>query len=84
MLDEWFLEHPRTVGETYFQHQRIAVRFAVALFRAAILCLIHALVPKMFDHSASLAVAELHQRMTRRNGAQIYPQEMGRGLRQGG
>ena len=83
MLDEWFLEHPRTVGETYFQHQRIAVRFALALFRAAVLCLIHALVPKLFDHSASRAVAELHQRMARRSGVQIYPQENGRGLRQG-
>ena len=66
MFHHWFVEHPHAVGETYFQHQRAAAGFALALARAASLCLIHGLVPKLFEHSASRAVADLHQQMSRR------------------
>jgi hypothetical protein len=66
MFRRWFLEHPHAVEETYFQHQRAAAGFALALARGAILCLIHGLVPILFQHSASRAVAGLHEQMSRR------------------
>lgn len=66
MLRRWFIEHPHKLDESYFQHQRTAMRFAAALFRAGSLCLIHALVPVLFEHAASQSVAALHQKMSSR------------------
>jgi hypothetical protein len=66
MLQGWFIEHPRKLNESYFQHQRTAIRLAAALFRAGTLCLIHALVPALFEHAASQSVTALHQKMSSR------------------
>ena len=66
MLQRWFIEHPRKLNESYFQHQRTAIRFAAALFRAGSLCLIHAFVPVLFEHEASQSVAALHRKMSSR------------------
>ena len=63
MLDRWLLAHPRKVGESYFEHQWVALGFAAALFKAAFACLIHALVPSLFETTASRAIADLHERM---------------------
>jgi hypothetical protein len=66
MLEDWFLAHPQGVGESYFEHQRTALRFSLALFQAALACLVHAIVPGLFQSTASRCVAELHDRMMRR------------------
>jgi len=66
MFQRWFLEHPQSVGETYFEHQRTALVFSATLFGAGVRCLIHALVPCLFQRSASRTIAELHERMNRR------------------
>jgi hypothetical protein len=63
MFQRWFLDHPRSVGESYFEHQRVAFGFSAALFMAAIACFIHGLVPGLFKHTASGMVARLHDRM---------------------
>lgn len=63
MWDRIFLEHPRSVGETYLQHQRSAFSFASAMFGAAIACLIHGLVPALFTQTGSTTVSRLYDRM---------------------
>ena len=63
MLDRWFLAHPRATGETYFAHQRMALAFSARLFTVAAACFVHALVPALFQSTASRAVALLHDRM---------------------
>jgi len=63
MLNDLFLSHPRSIGESYFEHQRTAFGFALALWAAGLACMIHALVPCLFQTRASRAVAQLHQRM---------------------
>ncbi len=63
MLNDLFLSHPRSIGEGYFEHQRTALAFALALFGAGLACMIHAIVPCLFQTRASRAVAQLHQRM---------------------
>ena len=65
MLDRWFLAHPKRVGESYFAHQRMALGFSGALLKAALACFVHALVPGLFESTASRAIAELHERMVR-------------------
>jgi hypothetical protein len=58
-----FLEHPRSVGESYLEHQRRAFSFGITLLAAALACLVHALVPGLFVHTGSDTVTRLHDRM---------------------
>jgi hypothetical protein len=58
-----FLEHPRSVGESYLEHQRRALGFGLSLFLASLACIVHAVVPALFVRTGSEAVTRLHDRM---------------------
>jgi len=60
MMTRVFLEHPRSVDESYLQHAGFALRFAGRLFAAAFAALAHALIPVLFERTASRAVADLY------------------------
>lgn len=59
ILARTFLEHPASVGESYFEHMRFALRFGGRLGMAAMAALVHALVPSLCKHTASRAVRDL-------------------------
>lgn len=61
-----FLQHPRSIGESYLEHQRHALGFGFSLFLAALACFVHALIPGLFVRTGSDAVTRLHDRMTKR------------------
>ena len=63
MWDRVFLQHPRSVGETYLEHQRNAFSFAAAMLGAGLACFIHGLVPAIFTHTGSATMSRLHDRM---------------------
>ncbi len=65
-LDRIFLDHPRSVDETYLEHARFAVGFSAQLFAAAFAALVHALVPCVFEKTASRMVRNLHARTANR------------------
>jgi hypothetical protein len=46
-IERLFLEHPRSVGETYSEHLRAATTFGVAMIAAGFACILHALVPAL-------------------------------------
>jgi len=58
-----FTEHPRSVGETYLQHLGVAARCGVSMVVAGMACLVHALLPFLFERTASDCLTRLHQRM---------------------
>ncbi|MEL6372620.1 MAG: DUF6356 family protein [Pseudomonadota bacterium] len=62
MFSRLFLNHPRAVGESYFEHMAFAGWFAGKLFVAAGAALVHALVPCLFERTASRAIAQLYER----------------------
>jgi hypothetical protein len=62
-LAELLLEHPRALGESYWQHQRRATRFGATLVGAGAACLIHGLVPGFFPKTGSSAVKSLYEQM---------------------
>ena len=64
MLERWFLAHPKAIGETYFEHQRMALGFSALLLKAAAACFIHAFVPGLFQTTGSQTIAGLNERMT--------------------
>jgi hypothetical protein len=63
MFERWFLAHPRSLNESYLEHQTYALRFSFSLFAAAGVCLIHALIPGLFERTGSTMVKRLHQEM---------------------
>ena len=73
MLHRWFAAHPRSVGETYAEHFGIAVRFGLALVSAGIACLLHALVPALFERTGSRTVKRLYAEMTARQPGLFRP-----------
>ncbi len=62
MISRIFLDHPSSVDETFFQHMAFALKFAGLLFAAAFAALIHALVPCLFEKTASRIIAKLYAR----------------------
>lgn len=63
MLDRWFLAHPRSVNESYLEHQACALKFSGSLLKASAICFVHALVPALFERTGSTMVKQLHQEM---------------------
>lgn len=57
-----FTDHPAAVGESYFAHMAFAAWFASRLFMAGGVALVHALLPFMFETTASRIVRELYER----------------------
>lgn len=62
MLDRLFLDHPRSVDESYFEHLAFASRFSFTLLAAAGAAFVHALIPCLFEKTASKIVARLYAR----------------------
>lgn len=64
MLKRLFLQHPRSIGETYLEHQKAAWSIAFALLGSGFACLIHGVVPGLFRTTGSRTIARLHERIT--------------------
>lgn len=60
MIPRLFLDHPRSVDESYAAHALFAARFSVRLFLAAGAAMVHALIPGLFEKTASRIVADLY------------------------
>lgn len=65
-LAKLFTSHPETVGETYLGHLAFAAWFSSRLFLAGGAALVHALLPFLFETTASRIVRELADRTHKR------------------
>jgi hypothetical protein len=63
ILENLFTDHPRSLGESYLQHQQHALTFGATMVVAGIACMVHALVPAFFETTGSRAVTRLYNRM---------------------
>ena len=63
MWDRLFNAHPRSVGESYGEHFGVAMSFSAHLALAALACAVHAVLPFLFEKTASKLVNGLHHRM---------------------
>ena len=70
-----FIEHPESVGESYWEHLFRAVCFGTRMVFAGIACLVHGVLPFLFVRTGSRAIAELNDRMVvnRRVGVPAIP-----------
>ena len=58
-----FIAHPQSVDETYFEHMRFAGWFAARLLMAGGAALVHAVIPCLFEKTASRMIARMHARL---------------------
>ena len=61
-----FTDHPREVGETYFQHFRTALGVSASLTAGALACLVHAVCPFLFVRTGSATIERLYRRTHKR------------------
>ncbi|MEM1316757.1 MAG: DUF6356 family protein [Pseudomonadota bacterium] len=62
-----FTAHPASVDETYFQHAGFAASFGLRLAAAAGAAFVHAIVPPLFETTASRIIADLHRKLEARH-----------------
>lgn len=48
-----FTKHPKSIGESYFQHLRFATVFGLKMVMGGCACLLHAVFPFMFEKTGS-------------------------------
>lgn len=65
-LQRIFVDHPQSVDETYFEHLCFAGWFASRLFVAGAAALVHAVIPCLFEKTASNAIKDMHRRLVSR------------------
>jgi hypothetical protein len=53
MFARLFVEHPRAVGEGYFEHLGVAFGVGWRLLRTALKCMVHGLVPGLYKTAGS-------------------------------
>ena len=73
-LHRLFLSHPQTVDESYGEHLLFALGFAMRLLGAGLAALVHAVIPCLFETTASRMICEMHARIARRAHA-LQPAE---------
>lgn len=57
-----FTAHPASVDESFGEHFFFATKFSGLLFAAACAALVHAILPFIFEKTASKIVAKLYQK----------------------
>ena len=62
MITRMFFDHPANVDESYGEHARFAFGFSMKLFAAAGAALVHAVIPCLFEKTASRIIADLYAR----------------------
>ncbi len=66
MINKLFLDHPRSVDETFGQHFLFAFGFSMTLFMAAFAALLHAFIPAACEKTASSIIKRLYTRIANR------------------
>ena len=70
---QWFTHrfsaHLASVDQSYLQHCLFAARIACRLFAAAGAAMAHALVPTLFETTASRIICDLHEQLVKRHQA---------------
>lgn len=61
-----FTDHPKTIGESYCEHFKIAFSFGFSMLMAGLACIIHAFLPFIFEKTGSNVLLKMtHQFVSR-------------------
>ncbi|PZU56780.1 MAG: hypothetical protein DI547_15705 [Sphingobium sp.] len=67
MLNRFFLDHPRSVGESYTTHFGVATRFGLRMIVGGLACLVHGVIPVACVKTGSTTVRRLYADMQPRS-----------------
>jgi hypothetical protein len=67
MADNPFTRHPCEIGESYGEHFATASRFGLKMIGGGIACLVHAVLPFLFERTGSETVRELNSTLCKRS-----------------
>jgi hypothetical protein len=62
-----FTAHPASIGETYFQHMRFAMRFGTKMLIGGLACITHGIFPFLFQTTGSRIADNLQKNFADRN-----------------
>ena len=69
MIRRIFLDHPKTVGETYPEHFRVATGFGATMIVGGIKAVLHGFFPNIFQTAGSDTVRGLHSILVEKRSA---------------
>jgi len=61
-----FTKHPKEVGETYFQHLWIALKYSFKLLLLFVITFIHSIFPFIFKTTTSAQIIEMAEKLKNR------------------
>lgn len=61
-----FTKHPKEVGETYFQHLWIALKYSFKLLLLFVITFIHSIFPFIFKTTTSAKIIEMAEKLKNR------------------
>jgi hypothetical protein len=61
-----FNKHPNEVGETYWEHMGVALRFAGLFLKWTLIAVIHAFFPFLYTTYISDRIDDLHKKISKR------------------
>lgn len=68
MLKKLFLDHPTSVGESYFEHMKVAFGFGFQMLGGALACFVHGLVPGLCQRTGSQTITALNAKLLAKRG----------------
>jgi hypothetical protein len=66
-----FKDHPKSVGQNYFQHFFFSASVSMTLLYSSMTALLHAIAPPLCQTSTSKAINKLHARMQHQTNNKI-------------
>ncbi|NKB76197.1 MAG: hypothetical protein GKR96_03905 [Gammaproteobacteria bacterium] len=61
--------HLKKVDESYFQHQKFALKFAWSMAAGSFACLVHAIFPFLCEKTGSSIIKDLHTQLVGNRGS---------------
>ena len=65
-MENPFTKHPHKVGETYFEHMSVAMKYMFKLQLLSIIIYIHAMLPFLFETYVSDEIEKINKEMQQR------------------
>ena len=58
-----FTKHPHSVGETYFEHMKKAIKYGLRIQLISLIIFVHATFPFLFEHDASDEIEKINKEL---------------------